>query len=167
MQHLCQGRPVSRADLHDWLSYLEQAAVALTDLSSVTRTAGNPSVHRDLKPGNCIVHPQRGLVLIDISTLRLIGDGFDPVGLHTPQHTAAEALAAVHQPRTPASDAFSLGALAVYCLTGRDPRGGDADRSAVEQASRAAGVADPVALTDHVLQMIEPDPARRPDDVMQ
>ena len=47
------------------------------------------SLHRDAKPTNCIVTGYRGLVLIDVSTVRPLADGFDLAGLHTRAYTRA------------------------------------------------------------------------------
>jgi hypothetical protein len=165
LSDLCRARPASKDTIADRLRYVAQAAAALTDLASSTRSAGNPSLHRDVKPSNCIINPERGLVLIDISTLRLVDDGFDPAGLHTPQYTPPEVLAAPHLPRTPAADAYSLGALAVYCLTGSGPAPDRDNRTAVEAAARKAGVAQPVALAEHIVTLLDPDPAGRPTDL--
>jgi serine/threonine protein kinase len=167
LRELCRGRAASRATVEDRLKYVAQAATALTELSSNTRSAGNPSLHRDVKPSNCIVNDERGLVLIDVSTLRLVNDGFDAAGLHTPQYTAPEVLAAPHLPRTPAADAYSLGALAAFCLTGRDLAPGVDARAVLEQTARDAGVADPGSLAGHVVAMLDFDPARRPADLAE
>jgi serine/threonine protein kinase len=165
LRELCRDRPARRDTIRKLLAYVAQAATALTELSSQTRSAGNPSLHRDVKPGNCIINDDRGLVLIDVSTLRLVDDGFDPVGLHTPQYTAPEVLAAPHLPRTPATDVYSLGALAAYCLTGRDPAPGGDNRADLEAAARSAGVADPAALATHIMTTLDADPDRRPTDL--
>ena len=164
LRELCGGRPASRATVRTLLGHVEQASAALADLASTDRSAGNPSLHRDLKPSNCIVDDRRGLVLIDVSTLRLLDDGFDAAGWHTPQYTAPEVLAAPHRPRTAAADMYSLGALAAFCLTGESP-GVEADNRAVlERAARRAGVADPGALAAHIMTALDPDPGRRPTD---
>ncbi|RSN15484.1 hypothetical protein DMB42_01145 [Nonomuraea sp. WAC 01424] len=160
----------ARADtISDRLGHVAQAGEALADLASMTRSGGNPSLHRDLKPANCIVHTGRGLVLIDVSTLRLIDDGFDFAGWHTPPYTAPEVLRAPHLPRTVAADVYSLGALAFFCLTGQDPPAADAPGSgaSIERELRAvaeeAGAGD--RLTSYVLAALAADPARRPADL--
>lgn len=165
LSHLCRGRPADRDVIGARLGYVAQAAAALGDLSSATRSAGNPSLHRDLKPSNCIVTKSRGLVLIDVSTLRLVDDGFDPAGFHTPQYTAPEALAAPHHSRTPATEAYALGALAAFCLTGADPTAGERLRTELTAAARHAEVTDPEALAAHLMTALAPDPALRPADL--
>jgi hypothetical protein len=167
LRELCGDRPARRDTIRTLLEYVSQAASALTDLSSLTRSGGNPSLHRDVKPSNCIIHEQRGLILIDVSTLRLIDDGFDPVGMHTPQYTAPEVLAAPHLPRTPATDVYSLGALAAYCLTGRDPDPGRASGTDLQAAAKNAGVRAPAALAAHIMSTLDPDPDARPTDLLR
>jgi len=164
LSEACAGKPATRGSVRRVLGYVEQAASALADLASSDRSAGNPSLHRDLKPSNCIIHDRRGLVLIDVSTLRLIDDGFDAAGWHTPQYTAPEVLAAPHRPRTPAADIYSLGALAAFCLTGENPRSGADNRAVLERAARRAAVADPGRLAAHVMTALDDDPGRRPAD---
>ncbi len=121
-----------------WLRWAQRAAIIhrarwgqrLRDTAVVDRffilpsrpaASGNPSVHRDIQPGNCIINNERGLVLIDIRTLRLVDHGFDPAGLHTPEYTAPEVLAAPYLPRTAATDVYSLGAVACRDAGGEDP----------------------------------------------
>ena len=101
-----------------WIGHLSSAISAL---HSVTRTAGNPLVHRDIKPGNCIVTTDDRLVLIDIGTLRRASDQPDPLGMHSQFYAAPEVLADLWAPRDPASDLYSLGGVAYFCLTGSDP----------------------------------------------
>ncbi|WP_062437183.1 serine/threonine protein kinase [Herbidospora daliensis] len=165
LQVLLGGRPAEAGTIGGRLGYIGQAAEALSALASVTRSGGNPSLHRDVKPSNCIVHPERGLVLIDVSTLRLVDDGHDPVGWHTPGYTAPEVLAAPHLPRAVAADVYSLGALAFFCLTGHNPPVTD-PREPIVRAAASAGVDAPDALAAHISAALDPDPARRPQDLL-
>jgi hypothetical protein len=162
---LCRGAPATKGNIETRMGYVHQVALALAELSSATRTAGNPSLHRDVKPGNCIVNHERGLVLIDTGTLRLIDDGFDPLGRHTPGYTAPEAMVAPHLPRSSVTEVYALGALAAFCLTGRDPGVHGGLVPGLDAAAREAGVADPAALAAHILTALDSDPARRPGDL--
>ncbi|MEV5895103.1 serine/threonine protein kinase [Nonomuraea fuscirosea] len=165
------GSPARADTIRRRLDYVAQAGEALADLASMTRSGGNPSLHRDVKPGNCIVHAKRGLVLIDVSTLRLVDDGYDFVGWHTPAYTSPEVLAAPHLPRSVAADVYSLGALAFFCLTGQDPPVADTPGAfarierELESAARAAGVGDVRRLTTHILAAMDHDASRRPSDL--
>ncbi|MEU4560183.1 protein kinase [Actinoplanes sp. NPDC023936] len=164
LSQLCRDKPVGRESVGDRTRWVAQAAAALHDLASATRSAGNPSLHRDIKPSNCIVNDSRGVVLIDVSTLRLVDDGFDAAGFHTPQYTAPEAREAPHRPRTVATEVYALGALAAFCLTGKDPAPGGDLRTELTTVARQAEVTDPDALAGHVLAALETDPRRRPAD---
>ncbi|MEU8244573.1 protein kinase [Actinoplanes missouriensis] len=164
LSQLCRHKPAGRASVGDRTRWVAQAAAALQDLASATRSAGNPSLHRDIKPSNCIVNDSRGVVLIDVSTLRLVDDGFDAAGFHTPQYTAPEAREAPHRPRTVATEVYALGALAAFCLTGKDPSPGGDLRTELITVARRAEVIDPEALAGHVLAALETDPQRRPAD---
>lgn len=143
-------------------------AEALDALHSYTRTSGNPMLHCDVKPDNCIVHPERGAVLVDVGALRGLDDGVDSRGLHTERYAAPEVLADATAPRSTASDLYGLGALAYFCLVQDDPpaatRAGAVDqmRAALTAAAAAAGVGDAAAVTEAVLAMLAPDPAARP-----
>ncbi|MEV0315497.1 serine/threonine protein kinase [Nonomuraea fuscirosea] len=165
------GTRADTSTLGERLGCVAQVAETLAGLLSTTRSGGNPSLHRDVKPGNCIIHAERGLVLIDVSTLRLIDDGYDDAGRHTPSYTAPEVLAAPHLPRAASADVYSLGALAFFCLTGDDPPPADSPGAAARIAAtlravvEAAGVPHPDRLTAHVLTALDSDPARRPTDL--
>ncbi|HST86326.1 MAG TPA: protein kinase [Kineosporiaceae bacterium] len=165
-----RGIPVTAATLAERLQYIEHIATAVASLHSHTRSAGNPVLHRDLTPANCIVHATRGIVLIDISGMRLVDDGFDPLGRHTPGYTAPEVLRAPHQARYPSSDLYAVGAVATFVLTGQDPEV-DAQRQSSQRERlsallREAGSGSAEAAARHLLAMLNPDPAERPGDVL-
>lgn len=102
-----RGVPATADSLAERLGYVRDIAEAVATLHSWTRSGGNPALHRDVKPGNCLVHPTRGVVLADLSGMRLIADGVDPAGMHTPAYTAPEVLAAPRRSRSPGSDLWS------------------------------------------------------------
>ena len=165
-----RGEPVSAATLADRLHYIEQAAEAVADLHSRTRTGGNPALHRDLKPGNCVVDGGRGLVLIDLSSLRLTDDGVDPLGRHSPGYTAPEVLAKPTRARDPSSDVYSLGALAMFCVTGEDPPQVTTRATArlarqVRTVACASGIRRASEFADLLIAAVHADPERRPADV--
>jgi eukaryotic-like serine/threonine-protein kinase len=164
VSRLVGGAPATRASLPQRLRWVTDLAAALHTMHSQTRAGGNPVLHRDVKPANCIVSPERGLVLVDVSTVRPLADGRDPDGRHTPGYTAPEVLRDPYAPRSPASEAYALGALACYCLTGTDP-GPAPDRVALRRAARRAGVGRPSAFTGLLLSALDPDPLRRPADL--
>jgi serine/threonine protein kinase len=165
-----RSAPTTAANVRQRAGWVADACTALSQLHSHTRTAGNPTVHRDVTPANCIVRPDSELVLIDVSTLQLPRDGVDPTGRHTPPYSAPEVLAMPHNPRTPSADVYAIGALVYFCLTGQDPppratESNQGDR--LERSLRA--VVDRLALdprtSEHVLRMLDPEPANRPTDL--
>ncbi|GAB6900315.1 serine/threonine protein kinase [Kineosporia succinea] len=164
------GLPAAASTLDGRLDLVEQAASALDALHSRTVSAGNPSLHRDVKPANCILAPERGVVLVDVGTMRRVDDGRDLSGRHTPAYTAPEVLADPMAARDPASDLYSLGALAWFCLVGenpphaRDPLAPEHARRRAQEVARAAGVPDPAAFASHLTRLLAHDPASRPTD---
>jgi hypothetical protein len=170
LAELLRGSPVTANSLTERLQYVNDIATAVAALHSYTRSAGNPVLHRDLTPANCIVHDVRGVVLIDISGMRLIDDGFDPLGRHTPAYSAPEVRQAQHVPREPSSDLYAIGALAAFCLTGDEPplheADGDPLRKRLTNLLRAANVQRPAAAASHLMRMLSPDPQQRPADLL-
>ncbi|WP_436525367.1 serine/threonine protein kinase [Actinoplanes sp. HUAS TT8] len=165
---LLGGEPATAATIGQRMQYVREVAEALHELHVASRASGNPSLHRDVKPGNCIVNPARGVVLIDVGGMRTLDDGFDPAGMHTAAYTAPEILRNPYRPREAAGDRYALGALAVFCLLGEDPPAAgaalpDLVAPRIRAVARTAGVADPDALVAHVLAMLRSDPASRPD----
>lgn len=150
------------------IRWIAQLAEAVAALHSGTRTGGNPMLHRDIKPSNCIVaaDPDR-LVLVDIGTLRRADAGHDPRGMHSLHYTAPEVLADPRSPREPASDLYALGAVAFFCLAGKDPPvASSADYLALagaelDQALRGVRRRTRRKARDHVLRLLDPDPAKR------
>ncbi|MEU9396332.1 protein kinase [Streptomyces sp. NPDC048324] len=155
------------------LRCVRDLAEAVSVLHSATQTSGNPLLHRDIKPDNCIQAPRRGTVLVDLGTLRRIDDGYDPLGMHTRQYAAPEVLRDPYSPRTQASDLYALGAVAYFCIVAAPPPAGTepAARQLMRQELTAAvqhGEApDADALADHIMLMLDPDPAQRPSRPQQ
>jgi serine/threonine protein kinase len=166
------GIPATESTLDQRLAHVQHVAEALHSLHSQTASAGNPSLHRDVKPTNCILDPRRGVVLVDVGTMRRIDDGYDHDGFHTPAYTAPEVLANPQVARAASSDLYSLGALAYFCVVGEDPPvsdrpgAGDQIRLRLLAAARSAQVADPNAFVDQLWLMLEPSPDERPGDAM-
>lgn len=155
-------------DLITRLRWVRAIADGLTALHSSTRTAGNPMLHRDVKPANCVLHEDRGAVLVDFGTLRTLDDGYDARGMHTRHYTAPEALEDPSAPRDAATDLYSLGAVAWFCVVGDDPPAADehhADailRAELVSAVHRWGVQRADEMVDHLLRMLASDPRIRP-----
>lgn len=148
------------------VALVQQLADAVESLHSATRTAGNPMLHRDIKPSNCIVDPSRGLVLVDMGTLRRFGEGVDARQPYSPGYAAPEVLADLAAPRVIASDLYALGAVAYFCLVGHDPVDPtDPDAPTLMRAELAATARRHRlhrSVTSTVLAMLDPDPQQRP-----
>ncbi|MEU5595922.1 hypothetical protein [Streptomyces sp. NPDC020298] len=161
------------ADLARRLRCVRDLAEAVSVLHSATQTSGNPLLHRDIKPDNCIQDPGRGTVLVDLGTLRRVDDGYDPLGMHTRQYAAPEVLQDPHSPRTQASDLYALGAVAYFCIVAAPPPAdtGPAAAGIMRQELMAAvedrKLPDAQAFADHILLMLDPVPARRPSRPQQ
>ncbi|GAB97147.1 putative serine/threonine protein kinase [Kineosphaera limosa NBRC 100340] len=156
--------PASPANFSQRMGYVRDIAEAIATLHSRTLTRGNPTLHRDVKPTNCIVSPGRGVVLVDVSSMRLIAHGGDLEGLHSPAFAAPEVRQSPYEPRRPPADRYSLGAIAAFCLLGETPVA-DADLvPRLQAAARVAGAPRPQLVAHHIGAMLDPDPERRPTD---
>ena len=154
-------------DLDTRLRWVEDLAAAVDVLHSLSRTRDAPLVHADIKPANCLVTPDRGLVLVDTGAVQRSDGSGDHRGLRSPPYAAPEVLAGPGRRRDAATDLYSLGAVAFFFLTGQAPPG--ADRPAYLAEARAAlssCTALPPArrrpVTDHVAALLDPEPGRRP-----
>ncbi|MEZ5153592.1 serine/threonine-protein kinase [Rhodococcus zopfii] len=125
-------------------------------------------VHRDIKPGNILVAErghELGIVKISDFGIALAKGDSDHSGViaGTPAYFAPE-VARGNDP-TEASDVFSLGATLYTTIEGQPPFGYEADSIALLHRVARAEIIPPTRtgpLTDVLLAMLEPDPARRP-----
>lgn len=168
-----RGTPVTRNTLQARLQHAYEVAQAIAALHSRSRRAGNPTLHRDIKPSNCIVHPERGVVLVDTSSMRMLDDGADPAGMHTPAYTSPEVRAEPLAPRLPSCDVYALGAVLAFCLLGEDPPAlnhRDVRRRSLGEAllnvGKAAHMDRPDVVADLILTAMHADPTRRPVDAI-
>lgn len=144
-------------DLLDSLRVIGPVAAALDYMHGGAAT-GSPILHRDIKPSNVVVDPVEGVKLVDFGFAHL-GSRPAMTLVGTPAFLAPEVVAGA--PATEASDRFSLGATAYFALTGEIPDPGDfaGCRSRLLAVRGTSGRTD---IADHVLAMMNPDPAMRP-----
>jgi serine/threonine protein kinase len=169
------GVPATSATLGARLTHLQDVAGAVQEVHSRTAygTIGTPALLRDVKPDNCVLDPARGVVLVDVGTMRLVDDGYPHPGFRYPGYVAPEVLDDPRAPREATADLYSLGALAYFCVLGEDPpplvgRAGAGQVIGREllAAARSAKVADPHGFVDHLRLMLHPQPDERPADAL-
>jgi eukaryotic-like serine/threonine-protein kinase len=169
------GIPSTPSTLGVRLTHLQHVAGALHAVHTRTAygTIGTAALLRDVKPDNCVLDPARGVVLVDIGTMRLVDDGYQHPGFHHPGYTAPEVLDDPVAPREASADLYSLGALAYFCVLGEDPPpligragAGQLIGRQLLSAARSARVADPHGFVDHLRLMLHPQPDERPADAV-
>ncbi len=119
--------------------------------------------HRDLHPGNVIVRPDGSPVVIDFDTVRP-DDGAATttiagvVGFIAPETVTGG--------RGRDADCWSVGMLAVYALLGH-PQGSTPSSALRRELETAlAGAGDGRHAAAGIMRMIDPDPERRPPDLV-
>jgi serine/threonine-protein kinase len=167
VMELVEGQPLSavmRPDVPmDPLAVRELLAQAADGLGAAH---ANGIVHRDVKPANLIVTPDRQIKVTDFGIARAAeGVGLTGTGevMGTPQYLSPEQAQGLTA--TPASDVYSLGVVAFECLAGRRPFIGE---TAV--ATALAHLRDPIPdlpasvpadLAAVVRRALAKDPAQR------
>ncbi len=154
----------------DALPPLEVAQIGAQIADALAQAHAAGIVHRDIKPGNIlIVDRGRHLGLVKISDFGIShtkGDtptDTDDVITGTPAYFAPE-VARGDDP-TEASDVFALGATLYTATEGHPPFGIDGDSHELLARVAKAEIIAPQRsgdITDALLHMLEPDPARRP-----
>ncbi|WP_213457072.1 serine/threonine-protein kinase [Rhizomonospora bruguierae] len=118
------GRIAARGPLPagETMSIVAQAATAL----DAAHAAG--VVHRDVKPGNLLIGPDGGVVLVDFGVARSTGapEATDATALTGVDEVVGTALYMAPEQVTksdisPAADIYALGAVAYHCLAGHAP----------------------------------------------
>ena len=133
-----------------------EAVTVVTPLcEAVAVLHGAGGLHGDVSPSNVMLTAQGKPLLLDLGAARLAGSALD-----APVHgTAGFVAPEVRQgmPPSEASDVFSLGALAWFCLTGN---GAPDTMLRLDPEVIRSHVGDELAMV--IGACIDPDPARRP-----
>ena len=134
--------------------------------SSLAEAHAQGICHRDVKPGNIMIHTSEAAVLLDFGiassldqTSSLTATG-TVVG--TPTYMAPEVICG--EKATPASDVYSLGAVMYECACGRPPFKADTVHALLMAITRGNYPPPSCAaeLRDLIVQMLDPDPRQRP-----
>ncbi|MGC0365163.1 serine/threonine protein kinase [Rhodococcus sp. 27YEA15] len=157
-------------NLTDALPPLEVAQIGAQIAAALTEAHTAGIVHRDIKPGNILIADRgKSLGIVKISDFGIAraktdgSDGQDEVITGTPAYFAPE-VARGDDP-SEASDVFSLGSTLYTVIEGQPPFGVDSDPIVLLHRVAKAEIYRPTKagpLTDVLLHLLEPDPARRP-----
>lgn len=149
------------------LSFEKTSAIVEAVADALDYLHAEGFVHRDVKPGNVLVHDSRRVVLIDFGLAGRAGreDRDAPIA-GTPTYMAPEVLRG--DPSTAAADIYALGVVAFELLTGRPPFEGDS--SAIMHAHLNAAVPSirirrpdlPEAVDRVIGSALAKDPWQRP-----
>jgi eukaryotic-like serine/threonine-protein kinase len=163
LAHVLAERGRLRVD--DALHIADSVLAAL----AVAHAAG--LVHRDIKPGNVLLGPNRQVKLADFGIARRLDDlAHDLTAVHTvlgtPRYTSPEQLAG--QPATPASDLYAVGVVLFEMLVGTPPYDGPS-AAVVAAAHHTAPIPDvttwrtdvPPVVAAAITQALAKDPAAR------
>ena len=132
VQEFIQGQPIAH-EIPEGTALSEQATVELLEdvLSILVFVHDEGVIHRDLKPENLIRRSSdRAIVLIDFGAVKTIEAQINPVRytqsipVYTTGYAASEQCLGRPQFN---SDLYSLGMIAIQCLTGTHPTFLDAD----------------------------------------
>ncbi|WP_043825671.1 serine/threonine-protein kinase [Rhodococcus opacus] len=170
MEYLPSRSLAQAMNIADTLPPLEVAQIGAQVADALTAAHAAGIVHRDIKPGNILVADrgrELGTVKIsDFGIARAKGDSADTANgviTGTPAYFSPEV--ARGQDPTEASDVFSLGSTLYTVVEGQPPFGIDTDSIALLHRVAKAEIYRPSKagpLTDTLLHLLEPDPARRP-----
>lgn len=181
--HLLRGSPVVARDGTAGLVFPWLAGGSLTDLIAVRRRLRWPEVltvlipiadaltaaherglvHGDVSPGNVLFSGDGRPMLADFGAARAATETGTEV-LVTPQHVAPEIVRGAAP--SPASDLFSLGSVALFCLTGRPAWPADDLQDVLIQSTAGQWPEleenmAPGPLREVVRRLLEPEPAER------
>lgn len=134
--------------------------IQLCNVMGYLHTRKPPVIFRDLKPLNIMRTPDGMLYLIDFGIARhfKIGQARDTIPFGTPGYSAPESAYTQSNPR---SDIYSLGVTLHELLTASDPTHNPIHAGSLHSYNRSI----PAKLENLIMQMIESDPEKRPDNM--
>jgi serine/threonine protein kinase len=142
-----------------------ELAEAVEHLHSGAQSSGMPLLHRDIKPGNVIVSPTRGAVLVDYGLLRVEEPGLmTEIQSWTTSYLAPE----VHTDKrltSKSSDIWAVAGTAFFALTGEHPAPSPLNVELMERQLTDAlhrKVDDPGDVIRAVMDVIAATPDERP-----
>lgn len=136
VMELVEGEPIDRWCDARALDVKERLRLFLQVCDAVRYAHGALVVHRDLKPGNILVHEGEAM-LLDFGIAKLLQDdsGGDATGLFgrrlTPEYAAPEQVRG--EPTSTASDVYALGVVLYQLLTGELPHRFEGSLAEVER----------------------------------
>jgi serine/threonine protein kinase len=161
VQQLVEGKSLAQAIADGWHGSeedIKQIAEQVLDVLSYLHELKPPVIHRDIKPQNIILQPDRKIAIVDFGAVQdsfrntQVG-GSTVVGTYgymPPEQFRGKAV--------PATDLYALGATILFLLTGRSP----AD---LPEIRFKINFRDSVSISSHFAdwldKMIEPDLADR------
>jgi serine/threonine protein kinase len=151
-----------KTDLQAVAKHIVSLAEAVEHLHTGADTEGMVLLHRDIKPGNVIVQPERGAVLVDYGLLRVE----EPTLTELPAWTGPYLAPEVHADKTRtsrASDLWAVAATAFFCVTGQQPSPFDPTLMRRQLAVHLKGQVDaPASVTEALMEVLERAPEDRP-----
>ncbi|MDQ4070385.1 MAG: protein kinase [Actinomycetota bacterium] len=142
------------------LKLLLGVAAALDFMHSGRATGRTAVVHGDVKPSNILVNDE-GTVLVDFGLCRGLPGGRCFSGVSgTRGYIAPEILQ--DGLYTPAGDRYAFGAVAYFVLTGKETPATHGPEELRHTLSAVPELADREDAVDHVMAMLDADPAARP-----
>lgn len=141
---------------------ISRIAAAIDELHSGRGIGGVSVLHRDIKPANVVINGDE-VRLVDFGLARLASSEFATVA-GSPSYIAPEVFAGARP--TESADRFGLGATAyfLFCGVAPDHQNPAEMRARLQQVN---GIADREGFCEHVMSMMDRDPARRPADVVE
>jgi len=149
-------------DLSSSMGILAGICTSVHYLHQGNATGGVPIIHRDIKPANVIINDGQS-TLVDFGLVRLQTGNATSISGST-NYMAPELLAGA--PPTVASDRFGVGATAFFMLTSSNPN--MIDLAGMHgKIIGLEGLLHPEEFADTLLSMLNPDPSKRPMNLIE